>query len=235
VLKLSNINAGYGKLGVLWNVSLEVKAGEFVALVGPNGVGKTTVLRTISGIVTPTQGEVRFMDHIINGLPVQQIMRMGISFITDDGCLFSGMTVMENLMMGAYTINDKQKVKAFLERVFELFPRLAERKKQFAGSMSGGERKMLAIARGLMSDPKLMLVDEPSLGLAPKLVMDVFKTLKELTTRGVTVLLVEQNVNTTLKIVDRGYVLEQGSIVEEGSSTELRENDHIKKAYLGIA
>lgn len=235
MLKLSNINAGYGKLGVLWNVSLEVNTGEFVALVGPNGVGKTTVLRCISGLVTPTQGEVMFMGQKINGLPVQQITRKGLSFVTDDGCLFSGMTVMENLMMGAYIICDKKTVQSNLEKVFELFPRLAERKKQFAGSMSGGERKMLAIARGLMSDPKLMLVDEPSLGLAPKLVLDVFNTLKELTTRGVTVLLVEQNVNTTLKIVDRGYVLEQGSIVQEGSSEELRENDHIKKAYLGIA
>ncbi|MBS3970284.1 MAG: ABC transporter ATP-binding protein [Clostridia bacterium] len=235
MLKLSNVNAGYGKLGVLWNVSLEVHSGEFVALVGPNGAGKTTVLRTISGIVNPAGGEVRFMNQKINGLPVQQIMRMGISFVTDDGCLFSGMTVMENLMMGAYTVNDKEKVKNSLDSIFELFPRLAERKKQFAGSMSGGERKMLAIARGLMSDPKLILVDEPSLGLAPKLVLDVFKTLKDLTTRGVTILLVEQNVNTTLKIVDRGYVLEQGSIIQEGSSTELRENDHIKKAYLGIA
>lgn len=235
MLKLSNINAGYGKLGVLWNVSMEVHSGEFVALVGPNGAGKTTVLRTISGIVTPISGEVWYMNQKINGLPVQQIMRTGISFVTDDGCLFSGMTVMENLMMGAYTVNDKKKIKSSLDSIFELFPRLAERKKQFAGSMSGGERKMLAIARGLMSDPKLILVDEPSLGLAPKLVLDVFNTLKELTTRGVTVLLVEQNVNTTLKIVDRGYVLEQGSIVQEGSSTELRENEHIKKAYLGIA
>lgn len=235
MLKLSNINAGYGKLGVLWDVSLEVNEGEFVSLVGPNGAGKTTVLRTISGIVTPAKGEIIFMDQKIDGLPVQQITRKGISFVTDDGCLFSGMTVMENLMMGAYIINDKQKVKSTLEKVFELFPRLAERKKQFAGSMSGGERKMLAIARGLMSDPKLVLVDEPSLGLAPKLVLDVFQTLKELTTRGVTVLLVEQNVNTTLKIVDRGYVLEQGSIVQEGSSKELRENEHIKRAYLGLA
>jgi len=235
VLKLCNINAGYGKLGVLWNVSLEVNEGKFVALLGPNGVGKTTALRTISGIVTPSQGEIWFMGKKISGLPVQQITRLGISYVTDDGCLFSGMTVMENLLMGAYTIKDKQKVKNSLEKVFELFPRLAERKKQFAGSMSGGERKMLAIARGLMLEPKLMLVDEPSLGLAPKLVLDVFKTLKELTTIGVTVLLVEQNVNTTLKIVDSGYVLEQGSIVEEGSSQELRENDHIKKTYMGIA
>ena len=234
MLKLSNIYAGYGSIGVLWDVSLEVKEGEFMALLGPNGVGKTTTLRTISGIIAPSQGEISFMKKRINGLPVQHIIRMGISYVTDDGCLFSGMTVMENLLLGAYTIKDKNKVKDSLENVFELFPRLEERKKQLAGSMSGGERKMLAIARGLMPDPKLLLVDEPSLGLAPKLVVDVFNTLKELTARGVTVLLVEQNVNTTLKIVDRGYVLEQGSIVESGTSQELRESDHVRKAYLGI-
>jgi branched-chain amino acid transport system ATP-binding protein len=235
MLKLNNISAGYGSIGVLRDISFEVNAGEFMALLGPNGVGKTTTLRTISGIIAPTQGEIWFMEKKINGLPVQHITRMGISYVTDDGCLFSGMTVMENLMLGAYTINNKNTVKASLDNVFELFPRLAERKKQIVGSMSGGERKMLAIARGLMSDPKLLLVDEPSLGLAPKLVLGVFKTLKELTARGVTVLLVEQNVNTTLKIVDRGYVLEQGSIVESGTSQELRENDHIKKAYMGLS
>lgn len=235
MLRVSDVDAGYGKLEVLWNVSLEVNTGELVALVGPNGAGKTTVLRTISGIITPTKGKIFFKNQQISGLPVQQITRKGISYVTDDGCLFAGMTVMENLMMGAYTINDKRKVRSNLGKVFELFPRLAERRKQYAGSMSGGERKMLAIARGLMADPMLMLVDEPSYGLAPKLVMGVFYTLKELSARGVTVLLVEQNVNTTLKIVDRGYVLEQGSIVQEGGSKELRENDHIKKAYLGIA
>lgn len=235
MLKLNNVNAGYGNIGVLWDVSLEVKAGEFIALLGPNGSGKTTTLRTISGIVTPSKGEICFLDKKINGLPVQQLTKMGISFVTDDGCLFSGMTVLENLMLGAYIINDKKKIEASLKDVFLLFPRLEERKKQVAGSMSGGERKMLAIARGLMSEPKLLLVDEPSLGLAPKLVLDVFNTLRELTTRGVTILLVEQNVNTTLKIVDRGYVLEQGSIVESGTSEELRSNEHIKKSYLGIS
>lgn len=234
MLKLSNVNAGYGKLGVLRNISLDVSKGDFVALVGPNGVGKTTTLRTIAGLITPSKGEIIFMDQRIEGKPVQTITKLGISFVTDDGCLFSGMTVHENLLLGAYIINDKEKVKRLLKEVLELFPRLAERKNQTVGTLSGGERKMVAIARGLMSDPKLMLVDEPSLGLAPMLVLAVFESLKELTKRGVTVLLVEQNVNTTLKIVDRGYVIEQGQIVLEGSSKELRENEHIKKSYLGI-
>ncbi|MFZ5945622.1 MAG: ABC transporter ATP-binding protein [Bacillota bacterium] len=234
MLKLSNIDAGYGKLGVLWDISLSVNQGEFVALIGPNGVGKTTTLRTIAGLVKPTAGEIAFMEKRIDQKPTQEITRLGISFITDDGCLFSGMTVYENLLLGAYSIRDKEKVKVLLKDVLELFPRLAERKKQFAGTLSGGERKMLAIARGLMSDPKLMLVDEPSLGLAPMLVLAVFETLKKLTTRGVTVLLVEQNVNTTLKFVDRAYVLEQGQIVLEGSSSKLSENEHVRKSYLGI-
>jgi branched-chain amino acid transport system ATP-binding protein len=234
MLKLSNISAGYGKLDVLWDISFEVDAGEFVAIVGPNGVGKTTIMRTIAGIIKPKQGEITFLGQRIDGMPAQLVMRSGISFITDEGNLFSGMTVMENLRLGAYIIKDKEKVKKTLQDVFDLFPRLEERKKQFAGTLSGGERKMLAIARGLMSNPKLILVDEPSLGLAPKLVLSVFETLKELTKRGVTVLLVEQNVNTTLKIVDRGYVIEQGHIVLKGSSKDLRENEHIKTAYLGI-
>lgn len=234
MLKLSCVNAGYGKLGVLWDVSLNVKKGEFVALVGPNGVGKTTILRTIAGLIKPTKGEIYFMDQRIEGKAVQNITKLGISFVTDDGCLFSGMTVYENLFLGAYIINDKETVKRLLQEVLELFPRLAERKNQTVGTLSGGERKMVAIARGLMSDPKLILVDEPSLGLAPKLVLAVFESLKELTKRGVTVLLVEQNVNTTLKIVDRGFVIEQGQIVLEGSSKDLRENEHIKKSYLGV-
>lgn len=235
MLKLNNINAGYGKLGVLWNISLNVQKGEFVALVGPNGVGKTTTLKTIAGLIKPAKGEIWFMDQRIDGKPVQKITKQGISFVTDDGCLFSGMTVQENLLLGAYIIKDKEKVKSLLREVLELFPRLGERRKQVVGTLSGGERKMLAIARGLMSNPKLMLVDEPSLGLAPKLVLAVFESLKELTKRGVTVLLVEQNVNTTLKIVDRGYVIEQGQIVLEGGSKELSENEHIRKSYLGIA
>lgn len=235
MLKMSDVNAGYGKVGVLWNVSLNVRAGEFVALLGSNGAGKTTTLRTIAGIVKPTKGQIWFMDKRIDGLSPQQISRMGISYITDDGCLFSGMTVQENILLGAYIIKNKNKIRALVQDVFDLFPRLAERKKQSAGTLSGGERKMLAIARGLMSDPKILLVDEPSLGLAPKLVLSVFESLKELAKRGVAVLLVEQNVNTTLKIADRGYVMEHGHIVREGNSDELRGDGYIKKSYLGIA
>jgi branched-chain amino acid transport system ATP-binding protein len=234
MLKLCSINAGYGKLGVLWDISFNVGEGEFVALVGPNGAGKTTTLRTIAGLIKPTKGEIWFMDQRIDGKPVQTITKSGISFVTDDGCLFSGMTVYENILLGAYTINDKQKIKRLLHYVLELFPALVERKDQKVATLSGGERRMVAIARGLMSESKLMLVDEPSLGLAPKLVLAVFETLRELTKRGLAVLLVEQNVNTTLKMVDRGYVIEHGKIVLEGSSKELRENKEIKKSYLGI-
>ena len=234
MLILKDIDAGYGKLDVLRGVSLQVEEGEFVALLGSNGVGKTTTLRTIAGIVKPNRGEITFMGSRIDNLSVQRITRMGISFITDDGCLFSGMTVHENLMLGAYIIHDKTKVKSLLDRSLELFPRLAERKNQISGTLSGGERKMLAIARGLMSDPRLMLVDEPSLGLAPQLVAAVFEKLKELTAMGVTILLVEQNVNTTLKIADRGYVLEHGCIVMSGDSATLREDEHIQKSYMGI-
>ena len=234
MLKLCNIDAGYGKLGVLLDISFEMSAGEFVAIIGPNGAGKTTVLRTIAGIVKPARGEIDFMGKQIDRLSVQQITRLGISYVTDEGNLFSGMTVIKNLQLGAYILQDKEKIKKNLEQVFELFPRLKERQKQYAGTLSGGERKMLAIARGLMSNPKLMLVDEPSLGLAPQLVLSVLGTLKELTQIGVTVLLVEQNVNTTLEIVDRGYVIEHGQIIQKGRSEELREDEHIKKAYLGI-
>ncbi len=234
MLKIKDIDAGYGKLKVLWDVSLDVNAGEFVALLGSNGAGKTTTLRTIAGIVKPTKGEIWFQDKRIDGLQAQQITRLGVSFVTDEGNLFNGMTVRENLLLGSYTINDKKKVENLLQDVYDLFPRLAERKNQIAGTLSGGERKMLAIARGLMSDPEIILVDEPSLGLAPKLVMAVFETLKELTTRNVAVLLVEQNVNTTLKIADRGYLIEHGRIVRGGSSEELMSNEYIKKTYLGM-
>ena len=234
MLTLKNVEAGYGKLDILRGITLNVEEGEFVALLGSNGVGKTTALRTISGIVKPSRGEVTFMGARIDKLSVQRITKMGISFISDDGYLFSGMTVRENLLLGAYVVHDKARIKTLLKRTFELFPRLEERKNQVSGTLSGGERKMLAIARGLMSDPKLMLVDEPSLGLAPQLVLAVFEKLKELTTMGVTVLLVEQNVNTTLQIADRGYVIEQGNIVLEGDSRVLREDEHVRRSYMGI-
>lgn len=234
MLKLENVDAGYGKLNILRDVSLEVKEGEFVALVGPNGAGKTTTLRAISSIITPTKGKIIFDGKEITGLSVQDIMKAGLSYITDNGSLFSGMTVHQNLMMGAYSIKDKEKIQKTYEEVLVMFPRLKERLKQSAGTLSGGERKMLAIARGLMSNPKAMLIDEPSLGLAPNIVLQVLETLKELTKNKVSILLVEQNVNTTLKVADRAYVIEDGHIVLSGMSDELLASDHIQKAYLGI-
>ena len=234
MLKLENVDAGYGKLGILWDVSLEVKEGEFVALVGPNGAGKTTTLRAISNIITPTKGKITFDGKEIKKHTVQEITKAGLSYITDNGALFSDMTVQQNLKMGAYSIRDKVQIQESYERVLQMFPRLKERLKQNAGTLSGGERKMLAIARGLMSNPKAMLIDEPSLGLAPNIVLQVLETLKQLTVNGVSILLVEQNVNTTLKVTDRAYVLEDGRVVLSGNSAELLASDHIQKAYLGI-
>ncbi len=234
MLELKNVNAGYGELQVLYNISLKVEEGEFISLVGPNGAGKTTTLRTISGIIKPISGEIDFLDNKIETFTPQQITRQGVSFVTEDGCLFPGMSIKDNLEMGAYIIKDKEKKQENLEYVFNLFPRLAERKKQLAGTLSGGERKMLSIARGLMSNPQVLLVDEPSLGLAPQLVSKVFETLKRLNDEGVTILLVEQNVNTALKLTDRTYVLEQGEIALSGPSSELLQDDHVKNSYLGI-
>lgn len=234
MLKLENLCAGYGKLDVLWDVSCEARDGEFIAIVGPNGAGKTTTLRAISGMIRPKSGAVIFNGEHFEDKSIKQIHDLGVSFITDEGNLFSSMTVKENLLMGALNIKDGAKKKALMDKVIALFPRLGERLGQQAGLMSGGERKMLGIARGLMSEPKLMLVDEPSLGLAPAVVLDVFRTLRSLTAEGVTILLVEQNVNATLKIVDRAYILENGHIRGEGTSAELLSDDYIQKTYLGI-
>ena len=234
MLEIKNLNSGYGHLQVLWDVSLEVSEGEFLALLGPNGTGKTTLLRTITGIIQPWAGEIEFMGQQIGGLPTPQIARAGISFITEDLNLFGGMSVRENLILGAYTGRDRKKIQKSLDYVLDLFPVLGERKNQLAGTLSGGERKMLAVGRGLMSDPRLLLVDEPSLGLAPILVLSVFRALQELRQRGVTILLVEQNVNMSLQIAERGYILEQGRIVLEGKSAGLLEDEHVKEAYLGL-
>ena len=234
MLQVKNINASYGFLQILWDLSLEVAQGEFVALIGPNGAGKTTTLRTIAGLLAPTGGEIVFKDRQIGGLPAYRISRLGISYVSESLNLFTDMSVRENLLLGAYTVPDKQKQQESLDFIFELFPRLAERRNQLAGTMSGGERKMLAIARGMMSSPELMLVDEPSLGLAPYLVTDVFNSLRVLQQRGVTILLVEQRVNATLEITDRTYLLEHGKVVLSGPSSQLKANEHIRKAYLGI-
>jgi branched-chain amino acid transport system ATP-binding protein len=234
LLELNNVNTNYDFLQILWDVSLRVDDGEFVALVGPNGAGKTTTLRTISGLLTPKSGEILFKGQPIGPLPAHTVSRMGISYISEELNLFTDMSVRENLLLGAYALNNRPKELEILEFVYSLFPRLKEREKQLAGTMSGGERKMLAIARGMMSDPQLLLVDEPSLGLAPHLTHDVFRALLQLKERGVTILLVEQNVNTTLEITDRAYVLEHGRIVMEGPSREIKADEHIRSAYLGV-
>jgi len=235
MLEVKKLHAGYGKLSVLHDVNIQVEKGEFVALIGPNGVGKTTLMRSISGLLKPTSGSINFLGTDITGLDAFEVNREGISFITESGDLFAGMKVSENLNLGAYTIKDKQKIIDMRNKIYELFPRLEERRDQLAGTLSGGERKMLSIARGLMCDPKLVMVDEPSGGLAPNLVLDVFKSLKMLSQTGVTILLVEQNVNSTLKIVDRAYVLEQGRIVLEGPAGELAEDEHVRNSYLGLS
>ncbi len=234
MLEVKNLDAGYGFLQVLWDVSLNVEEGEFVALVGPNGAGKSTTLKSIAGLVTPKAGEIRFQNKILNNVPAFEISRMGLSFVSESLNLFTDMSIEENLLMGAYTVTEENRKQENLSFVFELFPRLEARRSQLAGTLSGGERKMLAIARGMMSSPSLLLVDEPSLGLAPKLTLDVFHALEALRQRGVTILLVEQNVNTTLRITDRAYVLEQGEIALQGESGDLLQNEHVRKAFLGI-
>lgn len=234
MLEVNAIDAGYGFLQVLWDVSLQVEKGEFVALVGPNGAGKTTTLRAIAGLVSPTAGDILFEGASIARTPAHMICQEGISYISETLNLFTGMSIRDNLLLGAYTVRDKAQIEETLRFVFELFPRLEERQNQLAGTLSGGERKMLAIGRGIMSGPRLLLVDEPSLGLAPNLTLSVFGALETLRQSGMTILLVEQNVNTTLKITDRAYVLEQGRIVMEGDSATLLRHEHIKSAYLGV-
>jgi branched-chain amino acid transport system ATP-binding protein len=234
MLELRNVNANYDFLQILWDVSLNVDDGEFVALIGPNGAGKTTTLRTIAGLLTPSSGEILFKDQPIGHMAAHTVSRLGISYISEGLNLFTDMSVRENLLLGAYALNDKKRELEILDFVYQLFPRLKEREGQLAGTMSGGERKMLAIARGMMSSPELLLVDEPSLGLAPHLTHDVFRALLELRKRGVTILLVEQNVNATLEITDRAYILEHGRIAMEGPSKEMKTNEHVRSAYLGI-
>jgi branched-chain amino acid transport system ATP-binding protein len=233
-LQIEHLDSGYGFLQVLWDVSLTVRRGEYVCLVGPNGAGKSTFLKSVAGLVPPMGGRVEFCGTQIGKLSGDKICRLGISYISEELNLFAGMTVQENLAMGAFTVDDKNRILENQDFVFELFPVLKDRRKQLAGTMSGGERKMLAIGRGLMSGPSLLLVDEPSLGLAPQLTAAVFRALGVLKKKGVTILLVEQNVTKTLQVTDRGYVLEKGKIVIEGPSLELSQNEHVRRAYLGV-
>jgi branched-chain amino acid transport system ATP-binding protein len=234
LLEVKNLDASYGFLQVLWDVSLHVDEGEFVGLIGPNGAGKSTTMKTVAGLLSPLAGEVLFEGESLGALPAYKVSRMGISYISESLNLFTDMSVRENLLLGAYAIRDKDQQLQSLETVYSLFPRLQERENQLAGTMSGGERKMLAIARGMMANPRLVMVDEPSLGLAPHLVTDVFHALQTLRESGVTIFMVEQRVNATLDIADRAYVLENGRIAMEGSSEELKVNEHIQSAYMGI-
>jgi branched-chain amino acid transport system ATP-binding protein len=234
MLELNAVNTYYGKIRALWDVSLRVDEREIVALVGANGAGKTTMLNTISGMIHPASGSVQFCGQRIDRLLSYQIVKIGISHIPEGGKPFPDMTVHENLEMGAYHDATWRKREETFEQVYKIFPILKEREGQLARTLSGGERQMLAVGRGLMSRPKLCALDEPSYGLSPILVKEIFNVIKTLRDQGMTLLLVEQNVQQTLEIADRSYVLENGRIVSEGRSRELLQNDHIKKAYLGL-
>jgi len=234
LLEVKELDAGYGYLQILRKVSLTVDTGEYVCIVGPNGAGKSTTMKAISGLIKPMGGKIFFNGEEITGLPAYEITQRGLAFVSEEMNLFVNMTVQENLLMGAYIIRDKKIQKNRLEFIFDLFPRLAERKYQLAGTMSGGERKMLAIGRGMMSNPTLMLVDEPSFGLAPQLTENVFQSLDVLSKQGLTIMLVEQNVTKTLAVTDRGYVLENGKIGLAGKSADLANDSYVRKVFLGV-
>jgi branched-chain amino acid transport system ATP-binding protein len=234
LLVLENVHTYYGNVHALKGINLTVEEGEIVTLIGANGAGKTTTLRTISGLIKPREGRIIFDGQELNKIPAHKIVYMGISHAPEGRKIFPTLTVEENLLLGAYSLgNDRKAIEANKERVFALFPRLAERRKQLAGTLSGGEQQMLAIGRALMSKPRLLLLDEPSLGLAPMLVKAIFETIKEINRQGVTILLVEQNARAALKLAQRAYVLETGRIVLSGPSHELLQDERVRKAYLG--
>ncbi len=231
MLKVENINVAYGSVKILWDVSFTLDEGEIITIIGPNGSGKTTLVKTIMGLLRSSEGTIEFLGQNIHNEPTYKIVKDGIALVPEGRELFPQMTVLENLLMGGYTSKEKENT---LEWVFKLFPRLNERKKQSAGTLSGGEQQMVAIARSLMSRPKLLILDEPSLGLAPIMVKKVFEIIRTLNSEGVTVLLVEQNVHHALEISNKGYVLETGRITFQGPSSELLNNNHVKEAYLGM-
>ena len=233
MLKIDDINVYYGAIHALKGISLEVDEGEIVTLIGANGAGKSTTLRTISGLLKPKTGGIVFQGQDIAGVPAHEIVKRGISQVPEGRRIFAEMTVMENLDLGAFTRKDKDGVAADMKHVFELFPRLEERRDQVAGTLSGGEQQMLAMGRALMSRPKLLLLDEPSMGLAPLLIREIFNIIVDINKSGTTVLLVEQNANMALSIASRAYVLETGRITLSGSAAELAASEEVKKAYLG--
>ena len=233
MLEVKNIQVAYGKIIAVKDVSVTVNNGEIVTLIGSNGAGKSTTLRTISGLIKPKSGEITFNGKRIDGMPGHEIVGMGICHSPEGRRIFPRMTVKENLELGAFLRNDKSAVNADMERVLDLFPRLKERIKQTAGTMSGGEQQMLAVSRALMGDPKLLLLDEPSMGLAPVLVELIFDTIVKIRKQGITILLIEQNATAALEVADRAYVLESGKVKMSGSAKELSSDDKVTKAYLG--
>ena len=233
MLTINDINVFYGAIHAIKGVSLEVNEGEIVTLIGANGAGKSTILRTISGLLKPKTGSIQFVGQEIAGMPAHEIVKTGISQVPEGRRIFAEMSVLENLELGAFTRKDKDGIKADMELVFERFPRLKERIGQLAGTLSGGEQQMLAIGRALMNRPEMLLLDEPSMGLAPLVVKDIFDTIVEIIKGGTTVLLVEQNANMALSIAHRAYVLETGRITLSGDAKELAASDEVRKAYLG--
>jgi branched-chain amino acid transport system ATP-binding protein len=233
MLKVDDINVYYGNIQALKGVSLEINEGEIVTLIGANGAGKSTLLKAISGLLKPKQGDIVYLGQSIAGKAAQAIVKQGISHVPEGRRVFANMTVEENLELGAFLRNDKDGIRQDFEKVYELFPRLLERRKQLAGTLSGGEQQMLAMGRALMARPKLLLLDEPSMGLAPLLVKTIFRIIEEINQAGTTILLVEQNANMALSIASRAYVIETGRVVLSGTAEELNASDQVKMAYLG--
>lgn len=233
MLTLDNVSVNYGAIEALTGISMHVESGEVVTLIGANGAGKTTTLRTITGLLQPREGKISFEGEDISGRPTHRLVARGISMAPEGRGVFSNLSVRENLQMGAYLKKDKRAIADEMERTFRMFPRLKERESQKAGTLSGGEQQMLAIGRALMSQPRLLLLDEPSLGLAPLVVHTIFEAIDDIKSKGTTILLVEQNAHAALKHSDRAYVLETGRIVMEGASAELAADPRIKEAYLG--
>jgi branched-chain amino acid transport system ATP-binding protein len=232
-LRVQSLRSGYGRIPILQGVDLQIAGGEVVAVVGPNGSGKSTLLKTICGLVKPYSGQILFDGRDLAGRPSYHIARAGISYVPEGGRLFPNMTVRENLLMGAFATPENLKT-SLMDEIYALFPILGERGKQYAATLSGGEKQMLAISRGLVSCPKVLMLDEPSLGIAPKLVEEIYERLHSLKQKGLTVLLVEQNTNFALELADRAYVLENGRIVLQGSGREVAENPEIKRHFLGL-
>jgi len=233
MLKVQGLNVFYGTIHALHDISFEVEEGQIISLIGANGAGKTTVLHTVSGLIPAKSGEIEFLGKSIRSVPANKIVEMGLAQVPEGRRIFANLTVMENLEMGAYTRRDKAGIKNDYEIVFTRFPRLKERMKQVSGTLSGGEQQMLAMGRTLMSKPKLMLMDEPSMGLAPLFVKEIFSIIKDINASGTTILLVEQNANMALSIAHKAYVLETGNVVLQGDAKELARSEEVRKAYLG--